>query len=138
MKKLLFVLMTGLAFCACRKKTETPIFSTLIVGKWGCDSYKKDGSDTIAHLQPYSLTGRYEQGWDFLTNKKIRYKHVNSWDEKPEDDDYYELLEDKTLVLTQISGSQSSTFKFNIMELSDRKLTIYSKGSGATFFLVRE
>jgi Lipocalin-like domain len=138
MKKLLFVLMTVLFFCACHKKTETPSFSTLIVGKWGCDSYKKDGSDTIVNRQPYSLAGRYEQGWEFLADKKIRYKYFNSWDDKPDDGNSYELQENRTLILTQAAGTASSMSRLEIIELSEEKLTVYNSGLNTTFFLLKE
>ena len=81
MKQVLLISMTILFFCSCHKKDEVPDFSNLIVGKWACNSYKKDDADTIVNRVPYSLTGRYEHGWEFFSNKQIRYKHF-IWDEK--------------------------------------------------------
>ena len=138
MKKLLFVLMTVVFFCACRKRVETPDYSALIVGKWVATSYQKDDSDTIVKGRAYSLSYFYEYGWDFSTNKQIRYKNGGGWSLESEKDTYL-LVENKTLTLNHEDGNGDvSVSNFKIIDFTKDKLTVHSDLWKRTFFLVRE
>ena len=132
------MLVTILFFCACRKKTVTPDYSALIVGKWGCDSYKKDDADTVVRRQPYSLANRYENGWQFLADKKVLYRS-SSGDWLSFEKDNYLLEEDKVLTLNQVdANSVSSKLTFQITEFTANKLTVHSDMWKSTFFLTKE
>lgn len=138
MKKLFLLSITVLFFCACRKKTETPDYSALIVGKWVANSYQKDDANAVVNSRPYSLSKFYEHGWEFSTNKQIRYKNGNGWSLESEKDIYL-LLENKTLTLNHDDGKANlSTSNFRIIELTKDKFTVHSDIWKSTFFLVKE
>ena len=135
MKQFILFSLIILLFSFCKKKNEIPNFAALIIGKWGCNSYKKDDADTIVNRQPYSLTGRYEHGWEFFPNKQIRYKHF-MWDEQADENDSFILTENK--ILTISAGLSASKSKFEILELSNNKLTVHNDNWKATWFLTKE
>ncbi len=138
MKKLLFVLLTVFLVCSCCKKNETPDYSALIVGKWVANSYQKDDSDTIVKERAYSLSKFYEYGWDFSTNKQIRYNNGNGWSLESEKD-RYSLVENKTLILNHDDGNGNlSVSNFQIIEFTKDKLTVHSDFWKTTYFLVKE
>ena len=53
---------------------------------------------------------------------------------EPMENDYYELIENKKLILTQVS----SVYEYDIIDFSANKLTIYSPNWKTTFYLLRE
>jgi hypothetical protein len=136
MKKVFFMSFALFLLHSCCKKTETPDYSALIVGKWVCNSYQKDG-ETLVNRRPYSISDRYENGWQFSTDTQIQYKIGNDWLSFVFDT--YWLTENKTLTLSHGGGSlNSSTSDFSIIELTNDKLTVYSDLWKTTFYLVRE
>ena len=138
MKKLLFVLMTVVFFCACRKKAETPDYSALIVGKWVCNSYKNNDVDTITYGKPYSLSGFYETEWWFSADKQIQYK-LSRGDWFSFKKDSYILVENKELTInSETFNGDFFTYNFTIIEFTANKFTVYSKFWRTTFYLNKE
>jgi hypothetical protein len=138
MKKLLFVLSTFLLVASCHKKIETPNYSALIIGKWVCKSYIEDDSSKIMTNTPYSLTGHYENGWDFSENKGVRYRDFSGrWLSSGKDN--YSLVGNKTLTLNQDDGnSVFLAVTFQITEFTANKLTVHNDMWKSTFFLTKE
>jgi hypothetical protein len=138
MKQVLLIFTTIMFLFSCRKKVETPDFSTLVVGKWVCNSYKKDDADTIVIHKPYSLSGFYENAWAFSTNKQVQYRSgTGVWFSFKKDT--YSIVENKALTInSETVNADFSTYNFKIIELTTNKLTVYSELWKTTFFLIRE
>ena len=109
----------------------------MIIGKWACKSYKKDGTDTVVNRKAYSLTQLYENGWEFLINKQIQYKHVK-WNEFHFEKNNYNLSTNRTLTINTVIADSTYASKFQIIELSTDKLTVHSDFWKNTFFLIKE
>lgn len=121
---------------SCCKKTETPDYSALIVGKWVVKNYQKDGG-TLDNRKPYMLSTRYETGWQFSADKQVQYRVGTDWLSFIFDS--YSVVENKTLVLNHGGSSlNSSTSNIKIIELTEDKLTVYNDLWETTFYLVRE
>jgi hypothetical protein len=134
MKKSIVLSIVLLLLISCNKKNETPDFDSIIMGKWSCNSYKTDDADTIVNRKPYSLSSSYENGWEFFANKQIRFKNGIVWQDKPEPNSIYGLMENKTLSLTL----STSIFEYEIIAFSTIKLTVHSKFWKTTYYLLRE
>jgi hypothetical protein len=138
MKQIICAFVATFVICSCYKKAETPDYSALIVGKWVCNSYKKDDADTIVNKRPFFLSVLYEYGWDFLPNKQIRYKNNIEWSLASEKNTY-SLMENKTLTLkNEDFNGDFSTYNFKILEFTATKLTVHSDLWKSTFFLLKE
>jgi hypothetical protein len=134
MKKTIALSIVLLLLISCGKKNETPDYNSIIIGKWSCNNYKKDDSDTIVNRNPYSMSSLYENGWEFFANKQIKFKNGIGWQDKPEPNSLYGLMENKTLSLTL----STSIFEYEIIEFSTNKLTIHSKFWKTTYYLLKE
>jgi hypothetical protein len=138
MKQILCAFVASFVICSCCKKVETPDYAALIVGKWVCKSYQKDDADSVVNRTPYSMTGRYDSGWDFSANKQLRLKdNGGNWYFFEKDN--YSLDENKTLTINSSDGNagfEVSTFK--ISEFTATKLTVHSDLWKSTFFLLKE
>ena len=133
MKQILVLAIAFLSIVSCHKKNQESDMSNLLIGtKWSCNSYKKYDADSVRNLKAYSLSGRYDYGWEFLENKHIKYKNGLCW--MTVENDYYEVIENKKLILTQ----ESSVYEYDIISFSSNKLTIYSPNWKTTFYLLRE
>jgi hypothetical protein len=136
MKKVFFMSFALFLLHSCCKKTETPDYSALIVGKWVVKNYQKDGG-TLDNRKPYMLSTRYETGWQFSADKQVQYRVGTDWLSFIFDS--YSVVENKTLVLNHGGSSlNSSTSNIKIIELTEDKLTVYNDLWETTFFLVRE
>jgi hypothetical protein len=138
-----FILFTTiiLLFSFCKKKNETPDFATLIVGKWVCNSYKKDDADTIENRQPLMMSLFYDSGWDFFQNKQMRFKNAGlGWAEKATDNVDYILTGNKTLTINIFDPILSTNTKidYDIIVFSANKLTVHCRFWKATFYLLKE
>jgi hypothetical protein len=140
MKKVYFMSITLFLLHSCCKKTETPDNSALILGKWVFHSYKDDGSSIIENKRTGYLSFFYvENGWEFLASKKMNFKNTNIWSSMS--GNYtYSLLENRDLILshTDTFDNSISTSNYQIIELTNDKLTVHSDGWKSTFFFVRE
>jgi hypothetical protein len=136
MKKVFFMSFALFLLHSCCKKTETPDYSALIVGKWVVKNYQKDGG-TLDNRKPYMLSTRYETGWQFSADKQVQYRVGTDWLSFIFDS--YSVVENKTLVLNHGGSSlNSSTSNIKIIELTEDKLTVYNDLWETTFYLVRE
>ena len=123
---------------SCCKKTETPDYSALIVGKWNCNSFKKEGVDTVENRKPYSLSGFYENAWWFSDDEQVKYRlRPADWFSFKKDS--YVLVENKELTInSETVNGDFSTYNFTITELTANKLTVYSPLWKATWYLIKE
>jgi hypothetical protein len=138
MKQFILFATIILLFSFCKKKNETPDFSAMIAGKWVCNSYKKDDADTIENRRPYSISLRYDYGWEFSQKKQLRFKTGIGWDADFENNNYV-LTDNKTLTLNLVDANNAvSKSEYDIIVLSADKLTVHSALWKATFFLLKE